>query len=78
MVKVHAGAAAYHHHQETTMTTKKGHALRDFTDAGTGKSFEADKAHDFTAGEYENYLAAGLIREPGHAAADTSKVKAST
>ena len=36
-------------------------ATRDFTDAGTERRFEADKAHDFTEGEFANFAAAGLV-----------------
>lgn len=47
------------------MTTKKsGKPVRDFNDAGTGESFTKGKAHDFEAGAFENYLAAGLIETP--------------
>lgn len=45
-------------------TTKSAKPLRDFTDAGTGESFTKGKAHDFEAGAYDNYLAAGLIEVP--------------
>ncbi|SFK44608.1 hypothetical protein SAMN03159338_4276 [Sphingomonas sp. NFR04] len=49
------------------MSNKKGVAKQDFNDVGTGKHFEAGKAPNCTAGEYENYRAAGLIEEPGQA-----------
>ncbi|WP_066723570.1 hypothetical protein [Sphingomonas pituitosa] len=58
-------------------SSKKGVAKQDFTDAGTGKSFEAGKAPDCTAGEYANYLAAGLIEEPEQAEDAPTKGKAS-
>lgn len=43
---------------------KKGYALRTFSDAGTGETFEGGKEHLFDAGAHANYLAAGLIGEP--------------
>jgi len=56
-------------------TSKKGVAKQDFTDAGTGKSFEAGKPLECTAGEYANYLAAGLIDEPERADEGPAKGK---
>lgn len=44
------------------MTTRKGRALRTFSDAGTGETFEGGKDHTFEAGAYANYRAAGLVK----------------
>jgi len=48
----------------TAPKIKAGVPVRDFSDAGTGKSFSAGKSHDFELGEHANYLAAGLIADP--------------
>ena len=45
-------------------TTKRAIAVRDFKDAGTTRTFQANTEYEFEDGEYRNYLAAGLIREP--------------
>lgn len=58
--------------------TQSNIAARDFTDAGTGKSFTKGKPVEADAGELENYRAAGLLDgsadEPASAdATDTNK-----
>lgn len=45
-------------------TTKKGYALKTFTDAGPEKAYEGGKVHEFTTGEFGNFEAAGLVRKP--------------
>jgi len=52
------------------MSKKKGHALKTFTDAGTGETFEGGKEHEFEAGALANYEAAGLIGKPEPASKD--------
>lgn len=42
----------------------KGIPVKNFKDAGTKKSFTADKEADFTEGEYANFMAAGLLKKP--------------
>ncbi len=42
--------------------TIAAHAVRGFRDAGTGKSFTPGR-HDFEAGAYGNYKAAGLVSD---------------
>lgn len=42
---------------------KKGFVPSTFNDAGTGETFEGGKEHEFEAGAYANYHAAGLIGE---------------
>lgn len=37
---------------------------KNFKDAGTKKNFIAGKKATFTEGEYTNYLAAGLLKNP--------------
>lgn len=57
-------------------TTKKaGYVPKTFKDAGTGEEFEGGKEHDFEAGAYVNYKAAGLIgdRPSSKAAATDTK-----
>jgi hypothetical protein len=57
------------------MKTKETlYATRNFTDAGTGKSFEQGKTVEGTDGELANYKAAGLVgakTDVQAAAADT-------
>jgi hypothetical protein len=43
-------------------STRRGRVLATFNDAGTGETFEAGSEHDFQAGAYGNYEAAGLVR----------------
>lgn len=46
----------------------------DFNDAGTERKFAAGETHNLTAGEFENYRAAGLVEATGKAdTADTPK-----
>lgn len=45
-------------------TTKRAIAVRYFKDVGTERTFQAKTEYEFEDGEYHNYLAAGLIREP--------------
>ena len=45
------------------MSNKTFHATRDFTDAGTGKTFAKGKPVDGTPGEIANYEAAGLVTD---------------
>lgn len=47
---------------KTTSAAKTMLATRDFTDAGTGKAFLADKAVEASDGEMANYAAAGLVK----------------
>ncbi len=47
---------------KTASAAKTMLASRDFTDAGTGRSFLADKAVDVEDGEMANYAAAGLVK----------------
>jgi hypothetical protein len=46
---------------KTESTTKPMLATRDFTDAGTGKSFASGKAVEGDDGTLANYAAAGLV-----------------
>jgi hypothetical protein len=55
---------------------KKGFALKTFNDAGTEKEYAGGKVHDFTAGEYANFEAAGLVREPTSAETKADAPKA--
>lgn len=41
--------------------TKSGYVPNTFRDAGTEKVYEGGKTHQFTEGEYQNFVAAGLI-----------------
>ena len=43
---------------------KSGVPTRDFTDAGTGESFEKSKSHLFATGAHGNHHAAGLLEQP--------------
>lgn len=47
--------------------TRKGFALRAFTNAGTKQSFAGGKVYEFSVGDFANYRAAGLIRDPSAA-----------
>jgi hypothetical protein len=47
-------------------------ATRDFTDAGTGKSFLANNAVEAEPGEMANYAAAGLVTADEQPAAKTA------
>jgi hypothetical protein len=47
----------------STPKKKSGFVPKTFRDAGTEQVFEGGKEHEFEAGAYENYLAAGLIGE---------------
>jgi hypothetical protein len=49
--------------------TTRATATRDFNDAGTERRFEAGEAYDFTAGEFANFKAAGLVEPVADAAA---------
>lgn len=44
-----------------TAKTKRGVALRDFNDAGTGTSFRKGDPVDLDEGTWGNYEAAGLV-----------------
>lgn len=44
--------------------TKAAFIIRDFSDAGTGQNFTADTIVQLPAGQFANYAAAGLVREP--------------
>ena len=41
--------------------TVRAQVLRNFTDAGTERAFEADQVVDLTKGEFANYRAAGVV-----------------
>lgn len=41
-----------------------GIPTRDFNDAGTNERFTKNKQHDFDAGAFRNYEAAGLVKKP--------------
>ncbi len=57
-----------------TGKTVRATVKSDFNDAGTERKFAAGETHELTAGEFENYRAAGLVEATGKAdAADTSK-----
>lgn len=43
---------------------RRAHVQKKFKDVGTGKSFEAGKRPMITEGEFLNYAAAGLIKDP--------------
>jgi hypothetical protein len=60
------------------MTTKR-YATRDFSDAGTGRSFKAgDDLSDLTAGELFNYEHAGLAGDKPESATVADKAPAGT
>jgi hypothetical protein len=42
-------------------TKTRATATRDFKDAGTERSFTAGEPYDFSAGEFANFKAAGLV-----------------
>ena len=46
-----------------------GIPTRDFNDAGTNERFTKNKQHDFDAGAFRNYEAAGLVKKPAEKAA---------
>lgn len=46
-----------------------GVPTRDFNDAGTNERFTKDKPHEFDAGAFRNYEAAGLVKKPADKAA---------
>lgn len=57
-----------------TEKTVRATVKSDFNDAGTERKFAAGETHDLTAGEFENYRAAGLVEAIGKAdAADAPK-----
>ena len=53
--------------------TVKAVVLKDFRDAGSEREFAKDATVDVTEGEFTNYAAAGLVRDPG-AKADPAPV----
>lgn len=53
-----------------TTKTKKALILRDFKDAGTGRSFKKGAEAELPEGVFDNYAAAGLVE-----AAPTEKAK---
>lgn len=59
---------------DTKSKTKKAFVIHDFTDSGTGESFEAGSTPMIEVGAFANYEAGGLIRTP---TADEAKSKAS-
>ena len=48
-----------------TPKTRKAFVVSDFNDAGTEREFKKNATIDVTEGEFANYAAAGLVREPG-------------
>ncbi|WP_419827660.1 hypothetical protein [Sphingomonas sp.] len=48
-----------------TQKTRKAFVISGFNDAGTGREFKKGATVDVTEGEFANYAAAGLVREPG-------------
>jgi len=52
---------------------KQAKVVRDFKDAGTLRSFTAGKTETITQGEFDNYVAAGLVLEPDTEADKPSK-----
>lgn len=46
-----------------TNTPFRRKTTREFDDAGTERHFEAETEYSFTAGEYRNFVAAGLIEK---------------
>lgn len=62
---------------ETQTQTKSAKVLRDFTDAGTNRSFVAGKTVEITEGEFDNYAAAGLVGEPDATPAAAPAAKSS-
>ncbi len=48
-----------------TEKTVRATVNSDFNDAGTERKFAAGETHDLTAGEFENYRAAGLVEAVG-------------
>ena len=50
-------------------STHKHHATRDFSDAGTGRSFKAGEIVDADEGVLANYIAAGLASDKAPEAA---------
>ncbi len=48
-----------------TEKTVRATVKSDFNDAGTARKFAAGETHDLTAGEFENYRAAGLVELVG-------------
>lgn len=55
------------------MSKKTGFVPKTFRDAGTEEVFEGGKEHQFEAGAYANYEAAGLIAEKPTKAASPDK-----
>jgi hypothetical protein len=47
-----------------TQKTVRGTVTRDFKDAGTERQFTEGSTETFTAGEFLNFEAAGLVRKP--------------
>lgn len=53
--------------------TIRGYVPKTFKDSGTGQRFAGGKEHEFSAGAYANYRAAGKITDkPQPAKADPS------
>jgi len=61
---------------DTKPKTIRAKPTRDFTDAGTERRFDADKAYDFTEGEFVNFAAAGLVEAVDSAADPKAKTAA--
>ncbi len=57
------------------MSSKKGVAKQDFSDAGTMKNFTKGETYGFTAGEFANFEAAGLIEAEPEAAKGKTPAK---
>lgn len=55
-------------------TKRKAFVISNFNDAGTEKNFKAGSTIELTEGEFTNYAAPGLVREPD--ATDKAKLPA--
>lgn len=49
------------------MSKKSAFIISNFNDAGTGATYTAGKIESIGEGEYGNYAASGLVREPTEA-----------
>jgi hypothetical protein len=55
------------------MSSKKGTAKQDFSDAGSEKSYAKGETYGFTAGEFANFEAAGLIEAEAEKKTESAK-----